>query len=148
VAPLKLEDLEVIQAVRFGVEGFAARTGAPAMSDDHATEMARLFTHCQSIAATGSLDEILETQWAMHEVCYRASGRDTLLTVIRQYRRRAERYVRLAVTDRASEQLQFQKRFVDACCRRNGDAAEAALTEALTWTITALRPILELTESD
>jgi len=43
VAPFEVEDLEVIQAVRSGIEGFAARTGARGLTQGKVDEMARLF---------------------------------------------------------------------------------------------------------
>lgn len=142
VAPFELEDLEVIQAVRSGIEGFAARNGAPAMSDDHIAEMVILFERCREIAESGSVDTVLQTQWAMQDACYRAAGRPSLIRLIDEYRLRAERYIRLAVGSRALQQMRFQRDFVRACRRRDGEAARRALCSALEWTVTTLRPVI------
>jgi DNA-binding GntR family transcriptional regulator len=143
VAPLELEDLEVVQAVRIGIEGFAARAGSRELTSAQAAEIGRLFERCARIAPVGPLDHYLDTQWEMQDICYLAAGRPSLMNLIQQYRRRAERYIRLAVGSRELQQnLGLQERFVDACRAREGDAAERALREALAWTIETLRPVI------
>jgi DNA-binding GntR family transcriptional regulator len=144
VAPVEVEDLEVIQAVRSGIEGFAARTGAEALTRANVDEMARLFERCTEIAVTGTLDRYLDTQWRMQDICYRASRRPRLLDLIHQQRRSAERYIRLAVSSRELQQnLPLQERFVEACRRRDGEGAEAAIQRALAWTVETLGSVIE-----
>lgn len=144
VAPVELEDLEVIQAVRAGIEGFAARAGTRALTVADVEQMSKLFERCAEIATTGPLDDYLDTQWRMQDICYEASERPRLLALIHQERRRAERYIRLAVSSRELQQnLPLQKRFVDACRKRDGDAAASAIQAALEWTVETTGAIIE-----
>jgi DNA-binding GntR family transcriptional regulator len=143
VAPLEVEDLEVIQAVRFGIEGFAARTGARALTQANVDEMGMLFDRCREIAATGPIDRYLDAQWGMHDICYRAAGRAQLVDLIHQYRRRAERYIRLALGSRALQQnVPMQERFLEACHQRSGEKAEEAIRKLLGWTVETLGPAI------
>jgi DNA-binding GntR family transcriptional regulator len=149
VAPLELEDLEVIQAVRAGIEGFAARSGAPEVSHAEVERIGELFERCREIAPVGPLDLYLETQWEMQDICYRAAGRPRLVDLIQQYRRRSERYIRLAVGSRELQQnLPLHETFVRACRDGDGEAAERALCRALAWTVETLRPVIEVMEQE
>lgn len=143
VAPLEIEDLEVIQAVRIGIEGFAAAMGAEALSREGGAEMTRMLERCEeALKSLRSPDRLLEMQWRMHEICYLAAGRPRLLDLIRQYRHRAERYIRLAVGKHAPDQMPLQKKLVQACRRNDGEAAQRAIHDALAWTVEILRPVL------
>jgi DNA-binding GntR family transcriptional regulator len=147
VAPLEVEDLEVIQAVRFGIEGLAARTGAACVTSADVDEMAMLFDRCGEIAVTGPIDLYLDAQWGMHDICYRASAREQLVGLIHQYRRRAERYIRLAVGSRALElNVPMQERFLDACRERDAGQAEEAIHNLLRWTVETLGPVIAKTD--
>jgi DNA-binding FadR family transcriptional regulator len=68
------------------------------------------------------------------------------MPLINQYRRRAERYIRLAVGGREVAQVMpLHAQFVEACRTRDPNAAEHAMREAFAWTIGILTPqILEL----
>lgn len=142
VAPLELEDLELIQAVRTGIEGFAARVGAPALAPRQVDEIVKLLARCQELARRGPPEAVLREQQAMHDICYRAAQRPRLLEAIHQYRRRAERYIRKAIDMHALQQLYLQQRFVEACQDGDGEAASEALCEALSWTVSTLRPVI------
>jgi DNA-binding GntR family transcriptional regulator len=149
VAPLEIEDLEVIQAARQGIEGFAALTGAPAMSQQDIGKMHELWERGQrDLATVRNPHRLLEMQWVMHELCYQASGRPRLLELIRQYRQRAERYLRLVISQHAAEQLPLQERFVEACTNQDGEAARYAMCNALAWTVETLRPVIRELEAD
>jgi DNA-binding GntR family transcriptional regulator len=82
----------------------------------------------------------------MHDICYRASAREQLVSLIHQYRRRAERYIRLAVGSRALElNVPMQERFLDACRVRDGGQAEEAIHNLLRWTVETLGPVIAKT---
>jgi DNA-binding GntR family transcriptional regulator len=139
VAPLDIEDLEIIQAVRIGIEGFAADRGARSMSNADKHRVQQALVQCRVIADNGDLDAYLAALWEMHDICYAAASRDRLLDLIHQYRRRAERYIRLAVASlELPENIVLQERFIEACVARDGEAARRAIAHALTWTIGAL----------
>lgn len=144
VAPLDLEDLEVIQAVRAGIEGKAALLGAPRLTDSTIEEMQSTFERLQRAAS--SVDTFLPLNWTLHDLCYSAGGRKRLLDLIHSYQRRAERYIRLAIQDEAgrSTSLAQQSEFVDACAARDGVRAEEIMREALQYTIAQLEPLVPM----
>lgn len=144
VAPLDIEDLEIIQAVRIGIEGFAAELGARSMSTADTHRIQKALDRCKVIADRGDLDDYLAALWEMHDTCYAAANRRRLLDLIHQYRRRAERYIRLAVASlELPENIVLQERFAQACVARDGDAARRAITHALSWTIGALESSIQ-----
>jgi DNA-binding GntR family transcriptional regulator len=136
VAPLDIEDLEVIQAVRIGIEGFAAELGARSMSNADVQRLKEAFERCRVIADRGDLNAYLSSLWEMHDTCYAAANRRQLLELIHEYRRRAERYIRLAFANlHLPENMILQERFAQACIARDGEIARSAISHALTWTI-------------
>jgi DNA-binding GntR family transcriptional regulator len=139
VAPLDMEDLEVIQAVRIGIEGFAAELGARSMSDEDVEQLKKALERCRVLADRGDLDAYLSALWEMHDICYAAADRRRLLDLIHQYRRRAERYIRLAVSNQElRNNIALQERLVQAFIARDGEAARRAIFHALTWMIGVL----------
>ena len=97
VAPLDLEDIEEIQAIRSGLEGLAARLGARRIDDRGLARMADLLGVLRATAERRDLDRFLVVEAALEDECYAASGRPALLRAVREQRERAGRYVRLAV---------------------------------------------------
>ncbi len=143
VAPLDIEDLEIIQAVRIGIEGFAAEFGARSMTAADAQSIREALDRCTVIAERGDLDEYLIALFEMHDICYAAANRPRLLDLIHQYRRRAERYIRLAIASlELPENIVLQERFVHACIAGDGEAARRAISHALNWTIGTLEPAI------
>ena len=139
VAPLSLDDLMDIYAIRGGLEGVAARVGAPLLTDEDVASMDRYMGQLQMLRSRRpeDLDEYLRLEWAMHEVCYAAAGHHRLLREIRLYRRQAERYLRVALNQQArmAEDMVHQESFRVACVARDGVRAEAAATLLLEWTV-------------
>src|SRR6266508_3744588 len=74
VAPLSLEDLEEIQAVRAGFEGFAARVGAERISVEDLRRMSSLLERVRG-RSRPSLDSYISFQWRFQGICYAAAGR-------------------------------------------------------------------------
>src|SRR5438105_4542079 len=66
VAPLSLDDLEEIQAVRSGIEGFAARLGAEYIDAGHVERMQISLVDAREQLATMPLDAYLAFQWRFH----------------------------------------------------------------------------------
>ncbi len=150
VAPLLLEELEEIQAIRAGIEGFAARLGAERMTPESLRCMESLLEDVRSRAQQRvSLDSYISFQWRLHAVCYAASGRERLLNLVDDYQRRSARYVRLAIGSDTGfdESIAFQERFYDACQRRDAREAERVIRQALAWTVERLAPIVKQEES-
>lgn len=140
VAPLDQQDLAEIQAIRLGLEGIAARLGAPNLTDDDVRGMERLLADGRVWAAQHDLDEYVDFIWNLHAIPYAATGRGQLFELIHEYELRAQRYIRIAVGSRFGfeQSIQHQEAWVEACRARDGDAAERVIRVALDWTIVHL----------
>jgi DNA-binding GntR family transcriptional regulator len=141
VAPLQLEDIEEIQAIRSGIEAFAALLGAENIGVEGVARMGELLAQLKDMAAEESLDAYLALEWDLHAACYSAAGRTSLVRLVEDYRRRAERYIRMAVESSPGfgRSVVFQERLLKACERRDGPAAERITREALAWTVAEVR---------
>jgi DNA-binding GntR family transcriptional regulator len=144
VAPMRLEDFEEIQAMRAGIEGFAARLGAVAIDREELAQLQPLLADLLVAQEAADVDAYLKLAWAVHRACYRAAGRERLLGQIEDVRRRAERYIRLAVASNPGlgNAARYQERLVDACERHDGPLAERTVRDALQWTIRLVAPAL------
>ncbi len=143
VAPLELHDLEEIQAVRAGIEGFAARLGAERVSAPDLASMNNLVTRLRETDA--DMDAYLALEWQLHETCYAAAQRPRLLRLVEDYRRPAERYVRAAlhISSTFFDAVRFQEELVAACAANDGDRAELVIRSALDWTVEQVAPLLK-----
>jgi DNA-binding GntR family transcriptional regulator len=144
VAPLEIEDFEEIQAIRSGIEAFAARLGAQRVSADDLDAMASLLERLRHAAVVEDLAEYLNLEWEFHAICYRACRRDRLMYLVKDYRRRAERYVRLVVASspRFERALLIQELFLDTARRHDGPAAEQVVRDAIEWSVRQVTEIL------
>jgi DNA-binding GntR family transcriptional regulator len=156
VAPLELEDLEEIQALRAGIEGYAARRGASLMGPADLRRMRTTLRRVSAAAKAGDLDDYLVLTSTFHDLCYSAVGRPRLTALVAAHRRSAERYIRaiLAQTPGFAASVQSQEAFLAACEAGDGEAAEAVIDDALAWITAELRRLLspdprstELTEA-
>jgi len=138
VAPLELEDVQEIQAVRSGLEGLAARLGARRIDERGVGRMAELLGVLRSAAARRDLEQFLRIATEFEEQCYRAAGRPRLLHLVQGHRQAAQRYVRLALGDSPDFEVAFHERFFVAASAHDGPAAESVIREALAWTLERL----------
>lgn len=150
VAALELAELEEIQLVRIGIEGWLAREGAMRVTQDEVAAMEGCLEEIDRAYRGGNLDAYLFSQWKFRDVCYRAACRPRLLAVADDQRHRAERYLRslCGSVDALSESREHQLWLLKSCRAREGDAAEAATRTALLWTLESLGPRLEEAQSE
>ncbi len=135
VAPLEIEDVQEIQAIRSGLEGLAARLGARRVDERGLGRMAELLGVLRSAAARRDLDQFLRIATEFEDECYRAARRPRLLTLVQGHRQAAQRYVRLALGDSPDFELAFHERFYAACAAHDGAMAGAIIREELAWTL-------------
>jgi DNA-binding GntR family transcriptional regulator len=130
--------------MRAGIEAFGARLGAAAISEEALTRMRSLLTDVLAAQDRDDVDGYVSRAWELHWTCYSASGRERLLARIDDVRRRADRYIRLAVgsNPRLGNAGLYQTRLVDACAAHDGPRAETIVREALQWTIQLVIPAL------
>lgn len=140
VAPLSLADIEQIQTIRCRVEGLAARLGAPRVED---ADLARMRLHLAALRTSvtdGDVDSYVSSLRCFEAACYQRSEWPRLLHLVEELRLAAERYLRIAIRNAMPGFLpDFWERFYAAAENRDGDAAEAALREALMWTLEQIR---------
>src|SRR5215211_3232332 len=91
VAPLSLEELEEIQALRLGLETFLARRGAEAISDEALADMTLARDEMERAFRAGDLDSYLASFWSLRDACYRCAGRPRLERALQDQRVRVER---------------------------------------------------------
>jgi DNA-binding GntR family transcriptional regulator len=144
VSRLTREDLEEIYAARFGLEGLAARVGAPALTDDGYERMRKLMSGLENLARKRDVQLYLRARWDLHAICYQASGRTRLVAEVERLFWRAERYNRLVLSTAArfKRSVRYYRAFLDACKVRDGEAAERVIHESMRQTVVDLSPLL------
>lgn len=143
-APLDINDLEEIQAIRSGLEGYAARLAAETVTPRDLKDMRNLLGRMRLAREQGKMDTYLGLERAFYMTAYRASGRVRLIQLVETFHRAAERYIRVAsVADPdLSDSIQFPEQFHEACEAHDGVRAEQVLRRGLEWTVLKLRPLL------
>jgi DNA-binding GntR family transcriptional regulator len=131
VAPLELDDIEEIQAIRWGIEGLAARAGAEAMTEETVAQMRGHLERIRAAAAAHDTDTYLQATYDLEDTCYGAAGRPRLLETVRHYRRAALRYVRAVVGVQGALEVAPAQRFFDAAVARDGARTEALIQEQI-----------------
>jgi DNA-binding GntR family transcriptional regulator len=144
VSRLSREDFEEIYAARMGLEGLAARVGAPDVEPDDIARMAELLVELQELAERQAVGEYLIYRWEFHATCYRASGRTRLVEEVERLFWRSDRYNRLVLStlDRFRESVGRYRQFLAACEARDGEAAERVVHDSMRAAVERLGPRL------
>src|SRR5215213_8520703 len=91
VAPLSVEELEEIQALRLGLETFLARAGAERITDGALAAMEAARDELERAFRAGDLDAYLGSFWSLRDACYACAARPRLLRALEDQRIRVER---------------------------------------------------------
>jgi DNA-binding GntR family transcriptional regulator len=144
VAPLSVEELEEIQALRLGLETFLAREGAEACTKDALSAMTAARREMEASFRAGDLRSYIRSFWSLRDACYRCAERPRLMRALADQRIRVERYVlRLCRDPEAFAALRRgPDTLLEACRARDGEAAERATRDALAWVLDQLTPML------
>lgn len=144
VSPLSVEELEEIYAARMGLEGLAARYAAANIDSGTLDVLRTKLPRLSQLCVAGELDAYLLEDRQYMELFFAASGRQRLCRQIISLRERAGRYLRLVFESAAQlEWLECSYRLFQACAASDPDAAEAAVQDALRWTLSQATPLLE-----
>lgn len=145
VAPLSVDELEEIQAIRLGLETFLSRRGAERCTDEVLAEMARRRAEMEKAFRRGDLDGYIATFWLLRDACYRCAERPRLIQALADQRLRVERYVRYLCRD--PEDFALLRRgpdtLLEACRVHDGEAAERATRDALMFVLDEFQQMLE-----
>jgi DNA-binding GntR family transcriptional regulator len=133
VSRLTREDFEEIYAARLGLEGLAARVGVEGLADPDVERMRELLRELDRLARKRDVDNYLRARWDFHAICYQSSGRVRLVAEVERLYRRAERYNHLVLSTAARfrRSVEYYREFLEACERRDGDAAERVIHESI-----------------
>jgi len=144
VAPLSVEELEEIQALRLGLETFLAREGAERCTREALATMTAARRQMEESFRAGDLRAYIGSFWSLRDACYRCAERPRLLRALEDQRIRVERYIlHLCRDPQAFAALRRgPDTLLDACRARDGDAAEAATRAALAWVLAELQRML------
>jgi DNA-binding GntR family transcriptional regulator len=149
VAPLSVEELEEIQAVRLGLETFLARRGAERCTAAALDEMSAARLEMERAFRDGDLDTYIRSFWSLRDACYRCAERPRLMRALEDQRIRVERYVFYLCRD--PEAFANLRRgpdtLLEACRARDGAAAEEATRDALFWVLAELQLMLDNSEA-
>jgi DNA-binding GntR family transcriptional regulator len=145
VAPLSVEELEEIQAVRLGLETFLARRGAEAITEEALAEMTAARDEIERAYRDGDLDAYLTSFWLLRDACYSCAGRPRLERALQDQRVRVERYILTLCRDPEAfaDLRRGPDTLLEACRSRDGEAAEGATRDALHWVLAELQRMLE-----
>src|SRR6185437_3259391 len=102
VAPLSVEELEEIQALRLGLETFLARHGAEQCTDAALGEMTGARAEMEQAFERGDLAAYIASFWSLRDACYRCAQRPRLSRALEDQRIRVERYVLFLCRDAAA----------------------------------------------
>jgi DNA-binding GntR family transcriptional regulator len=149
VAPLSLEELEEIQALRLGLETFLARHGAEHVAAEALREMEDARDEMERAFRVGDLDAYISSFWSLRDACYRCAGRPRLLRALEDQRIRVERYILFLCRDPEAfaDLRRGPDTLLEACRARDGEAAEAATRDALIWVLAELQRMLDNVET-
>lgn len=145
VAPLSIEELEEVQAIRVGLEGLLSYHGAASITPVALEKMKRARTKMERTFRLGDVDGYIASFWSLRDACYECAERPRAMSTLADLRLRVERYVRHLCRDPEAFALlrRGPDRLLEACRAADPDAAEAATREALLWVLAEFRNMLE-----
>jgi DNA-binding GntR family transcriptional regulator len=126
VAPMEVERLEEIQALRAGIEGLAARLGAESATPTTLRRMREALRDIKSAARAGDATRYLAATYRLEGHLYAAAGRPRLLKLVEDHRALAERYIRAFMRERDLT-VADDEELVGAAAARDGARAQAIL---------------------
>ena len=144
VAPLSVEELEEIQAIRLGLETTLARRGAEACTEAALAQMEAARREMEATFRAGDLVAYIRSFWSLRDACYGCAERPRLMRALEDQRIRVERYVLHLCRDAGAFAAlrRGPDTLLEACRTRDGEAAEGATRDALNWVLDQLTPML------
>ena len=144
VAPLSVDELEEIQALRLGLETLLAREGAERCTKEALGQMRAARREMERSFRAGDLRAYIRSFWSLRDACYACAERPRLQRALEEQRIRVERYILHLCRD--PEAFAALRRgpdtLLESCRAHDGDAAEAATRDALAWVLVELRRML------
>lgn len=144
VAALSSEELEEIQVIRCGIEGYLAAHGAVRCSDETIEELVERRIDLEEAYRSNDLAGYLRGFRDFRDVCYRCAERPRLLEAVAPQRMKADRYLLYLCRDAEAAALLRDPadQLLDACRARDAKAAESSTQKAFLWVFERLSEML------
>lgn len=125
VAGISLKDVTDVFEIRAALEGLAASLAAGRASDEELEEMERAVANRSVYLESTDLNSLVETDSEFHDILYRASRNQKLITILSNLREQIDRFraVSLASPGRGREALEEHKNIVEAISVRDPELA-------------------------
>jgi DNA-binding GntR family transcriptional regulator len=144
VPPLSIDELEEIYAARMGLEGLAARYAAMRITEDELERLRLTLPRLAALCTAGELQSYLREDRDFMLSVYAASDRPRLIHEISSLRERAERYLSLVFVGADHMRwLDYSYQLFQACAARDPDAADRVARDAMAWTLSQAKTMLE-----
>jgi DNA-binding GntR family transcriptional regulator len=144
VAPISVDDLRDLYALRIVLDGLATRRAAPNLTDEQLAEAQTAVDQWSSAVRAG--DPITARHWhrRIHFAIYEACGSPRLIRFVEMLWAHSERYQRLSANVRGDVQAREgeHREFIAACATRNGAVASRRLIEHLQRTAESVERLL------
>lgn len=143
VRAISVREAIEITEVRAAVESLCAAKAAHSITDEQIQELRDLGLEMQQAVEDGALDRYSSGNVRLHALIIEMSGQSTAAETIRRLRAQAVRFqFRLASQPgRAETSLPQHLAIIDAVCRRDPEAARAAMHAHLTSVAEALAAV-------
>lgn len=144
VSDLTMDEFEEIYAHRKGIEGLAVRRSIMKLSREHLHMLESMVDALTPLAKAESLAQYLKEEWNFRYRLYSIGGRDRFLSQIRDFRERAERYLKYAYINETSihDSFDYHIQLFTACKQFDAVKAEQIIHETLNWTLLKAGPII------
>lgn len=141
VSPLTVDELELIQYTRCGLESPLARWGAQNSTDESLVEMAEQRLEMEAAYRNHDLESYVSCFWSFRDACYRRAGRPRLLAAVAAERIKVTRYILFLCRDveAAAGLREPPDKLLDACRARDGETAASSTRAALLSVLDDLR---------
>jgi DNA-binding GntR family transcriptional regulator len=145
VSPLSIDEIEEIFASRIGIEGWLARLGAERLTDEDLEALERHLADLREAVRDADLSKYLEASRAMRIVCFAKAEKPRLFERFKGLYEHSRRYVFLLIAEpsRLERSRRAMEEFIDACRTRDGEAAQAAIQQALLTSLASISDALD-----
>ncbi|NPV26903.1 MAG: GntR family transcriptional regulator [Firmicutes bacterium] len=131
VAGISMKDVVDVFEIRAALEALAAGLAAERITEEEMEQMERNLVRKAEAIEANDLDTLVETDVEFHDLIYRASRNERLMTIINNLREQIHRFrtVSLSNPGRMRESLEEHKKLAEAISDRNISQAQALAQE-------------------
>jgi DNA-binding GntR family transcriptional regulator len=150
VSSLSIDEIEEIFASRIGIEGWLAHVGAERLTDEDIEEMEGHLAELLRAVRDGDLAGYLDASSSLRVVCFAQAEKPRLFERFNVLYEHSRRYVLLMIADppRLERSRRAMETFFEACRARDGEAAQAAIQEALLTSLASISEALDAYDDD